>query len=376
MALDATADIGSKDLNRLSALRDSFAANGIDGLLIGSASNRRYLSGFTGSAGWLVISPQRSCLAVDFRYVEQARQQSPGFEVIYIKGDVSGWLADLVAGMGIDRLGVESDHISLTVYQSLCRATQASSGRFQVIPIKSPAEPLRAVKDADELADITRACAIADRALEQIVPSIEEGLTEKELAWRLESYIRQGGSETLPFELIVASGPNSALPHARPTDKPVSSGEPIIIDMGARHGGYCCDMTRTYIIGKGDERFNNVYNTVLGAQTSAIALIRDGMGAGTADGLVRDMIDKAGYGDSFGHGLGHGVGLDAHEWPRLGPSSDDILAENMVFTIEPGIYLPGWGGVRIEDTIIIAGGKAQALTSAGKKSRLYGGKTL
>ena len=363
-------------MDRLSALRDSFASNGIDGLLIGSASNRRYLSGFTGSAGWLLISQQRSCLAVDFRYVEQAGQQSPGFEVLYIKGDISGWLADLVAGMGIGRLGVESDHISLTIYQSLCRAAQASSDRFQIIPIKSPAEPLRAVKDAGELAKITRACAIADRALEQIVPAIGEGLTEKQLAWQLESYLRQQGSETLPFELIVASGPNSALPHARPTDKPISSGEPIIIDMGARYGGYCSDMTRTYVIGIGDERFNNIYNVVLGAQTSAIALIRDGMSTGTADGLVRDMIDKAGYGESFGHGLGHGVGLDAHEWPRLGPSSDDILAENMVFTIEPGIYLPGWGGIRIEDTVTIAGGKALALTKAGKRTRLNGGTIL
>jgi Xaa-Pro aminopeptidase len=363
-------------LNRLSSLRDSFAANKIDGALIGSASNRRYLSGFTGSAGWLVVSSLRACLAVDFRYVEQARQQAPGFEVLYIKGDISGWLADLVTDMDIGRLGVESDHLSLTTYQSVCRAAQETTARFQVIPIKSPAEPLRAVKDADELADITMACAIADRALEHIAPSIKAGLTEKQLAWLIESHIRQEGSEPLPFEIIVASGPNSALPHARPTDKPIAEGEPIIIDMGARQGGYCCDMTRTYIVGDGDERFNNVYNTVLGAQASAIALIKGGMAAGAADGLVRGMIDKAGYGDFFGHGLGHGVGLDAHEQPRLGPASDDILAENMVFTIEPGVYLPGWGGVRIEDTVTIAGGKVLAMTNAGKKPRLNGGKTI
>jgi Xaa-Pro aminopeptidase len=363
-------------LNRLSSFRNSFAANGIDGALIGSASNRRYLSGFTGSAGWLIVSSQRVSLAVDFRYVEQARQQSPGFEVLYIKGDISGWLAELVTGMAIGRLGVESDHLSLTTYQSVCRAAQTAKSKFQAVPIKSPVEPLRAVKDTDELAHITRACAIADSALEHIVPSIEAGLTEKQLAWQIESCIRREGSEPLPFEIIVASGPNSALPHARPTDKPIAEGEPITIDLGARHGGYCCDMTRTYVIGKGDEKFNRVYNTVLGAQASAIALIRDGMGAGAADSLVRGMIDKAGYGDSFGHGLGHGIGLDAHEGPRLGPASDDILAENMVFTIEPGVYLPGWGGVRIEDTVTIAGGKVLALTNAGKKPGLNGGKTL
>jgi Xaa-Pro aminopeptidase len=150
-------------LNRLSSFRNSFAANGIDGALIGAAGNRRYLSGFSGSAGWLVVSPLRACLAVDFRYVEQARQQSPGFEVIYIKGDISGWLADLVTGMDIGRLGVESDHLSLTAYQSVCRAAQAARAEFQIIPIKSPADTLRVVKDTNELACITRACAMADR---------------------------------------------------------------------------------------------------------------------------------------------------------------------------------------------------------------------
>lgn len=363
-------------MNRLSSFRNSFAANGIDGALIGSASNRRYLSGFSGSAGWLVISPSRACLAVDFRYVEQARQQSPGFEILHIKGDIGAWLPGLVTGMDIGRLGIESDHLSLTTYQSVCRAAKASGVEFQVIPIKSPSEPLRAVKDADELVLITRACALADSALAHVVPSVEAGVSEKQLAWQIESRIRQEGSEPLPFEIIVASGPNSAMPHAIPTDKVIAEGEPIIIDMGARCGGYCCDMTRTYIIGRGDERFNSVYNTVLGAQASAIALIREGMSAGAADGLVRGMIDKAGYGDCFGHGLGHGIGLDAHEGPRLGPTSDDILVENMVFTIEPGVYLPGWGGVRIEDTVTMSGGKVLALTGAGKASRLNGGKTL
>lgn len=363
-------------MNRLSSFRNSFTANEIDGAITGSPSNRRYLSGFTGSAGWLVVSPQRACLAVDFRYVEQARQQAPGCEVIYIKGDISGWLAELVTGMNISRLGVESDHLSLTTYRSICLAAQAAKAEFQVIPIKSPAEPLRAVKDADELARITAACAIADRALEQVMPSIEAGLTEKQLAWQIERFLRQDGSESLPFEIIVASGANSAMPHAGPTDKPIAEGEPIIIDMGARHGGYCCDMTRTCILGKGDEKFNSVYNIVLGAQTSAIALIKDGMAAGEADSLVRGMIDKAGYGEFFGHGLGHGIGLEAHEGPRLGPGSGDILTENMAFTIEPGVYLPGWGGVRIEDTVTIAGGKVRALTGAGKRSRIYGGKIL
>jgi len=360
-------------LNRLSSLRDTFASYGIDGALIGSDSNRRYLSGFVGSAGWLVISNERVSLAVDFRYVEQARQQAPDLEVLYIKGDISNWLAGLVAGMGIVKLGVESDHLSLTTYHSVCRTAQSANDSFQVIPVRGMVEKLRAVKDAEELTDIKKACAIADRSLEKIVPTITAGLTEKQLAWQIESCIRQEGSETLPFEIIVASGLNSALPHARPTDRAIEEGEPITIDFGARHNGYCCDITRTYVVGKMDDQFNRVYNTVLGAQTTAIALIKDGMSAGTADKLVRDIIDRAGYGECFGHGLGHGIGLDAHEWPRLGPSADDILLEKMVFTVEPGIYLPGWGGVRIEDTVTIYGGKVLALTTAGKKSRLNGG---
>ncbi|MBN1690224.1 MAG: aminopeptidase P family protein [Dehalococcoidia bacterium] len=361
-------------MNRLPLLRDTFESHDIDGALIGSASNRRYLSGFTGSAGWLVISNQRVCLAVDFRYVEQARQQSPDIEVLYIKGDINNWLADLAADMGICRLGIESDHLSLTTYNTICMAARAAGKKYEVTPVRSLVEKLRAVKDAQEIANITKACSIADRALEQIVAACKVGLTEKQLAWQMESFMRREGSEPLPFDIIAASGPNSALPHASPTDRLISEGEPITIDFGARCGGYCCDITRTYIIGKMDEQFNKVYNTVLGAQTTAIALIKDGMSAGAVDKLVRDMIDKAGYGEFFGHGLGHGIGLDAHERPRLGPSADDILLEKMVFTVEPGIYLPGWGGVRIEDTVTIAGGKALALTAADKKPLLIGGK--
>ena len=362
-------------MNRLSSLRDAFAAHGIDGALIGSASNRRYLSEFTGSAGWLVISAHKACLAVDFRYIEQARQQSPSLEIVYIKGDISSWLSGIVTGMAISELGVESDHLPLTTYHSVCRCAQSPADNFKVIPVRGMVEKLRSIKDTEELADIKKACAIADRCLERIAPTIRAGLTERQLAWQIESCIRQEGSEPLPFEIIVASGPNSALPHARPTDRAIEEGEPVTIDFGARVNGYCCDITRTYIIGKMDDRFNKVYNTVLGAQTTAMALVKDGMTAGTADKLARDIIDKAGYGENFGHGLGHGIGLDAHEWPRLGPSADDILLEKMVFTIEPGIYLPGWGGVRIEDTVTINGGKALALTTAGKKSRLNGGIT-
>jgi Xaa-Pro aminopeptidase len=197
---------------------------------------------------------------------------------------------------------------------------------------------------------------------------IRPGITEKEIAWEIEKNLRQKGSEGIPFEIIVASGPNSALPHARPTEKTIRSGEPVLIDMGARISGYCSDLSRTLFIGKADKTFHEIYTIVLKAQTTAIERIESDMDASQADQWARSVVEQAGYGDAFGHGLGHGVGLAIHEFPRLGLSSSDSLANGMVFTIEPGIYLAGRGGVRIEDMVVLESGKAKVLTRAEKDS--------
>jgi Xaa-Pro aminopeptidase len=361
-----------ENLQRLLNLRNELVSRELDGILIGSLYNRRYLSGFQGSAGWLLISSQRACLAVDFRYVEQSQQEATGFEILYIKGDISDWLPALLKDLNIGRLGIESEHLNVSIYQLICQIAQQTGPQFSIIPVKDVVESLRIVKDPAELKNIIRACAVADEAMLHIASNLTAGMTEKQVAWELECFIRQHGGELLPFEIIVASGPNSAWPHAKPTDRLIKEGEPLTIDLGARYRGYCSDMTRTFIIGKGDANFNKIYNIVLSAQLTGLSMIKGGINASLVDGLVRGMIDGAGYGESFGHGLGHGIGLETHESPRLGTLSNDILQDNMVFTVEPGVYLPGWGGVRIEDTVTIINGNLSTLTHASKNAHILG----
>jgi Xaa-Pro aminopeptidase len=360
-------------LERLIRLRETLDSRDLDGMLVGSSANRRYLSGFTGSDGWLIVTKQKACLAVDFRYVEQAKKESADFESIYIKGDISSWLPEFIKNLAIKRLGIEADHVSVATYQSICSIPPGSENQLQIIPVKSIVESLRMTKDSSELEFIKKAAAIADAAMLFVSSHLRAGITEKQLSWELECFMRQDGSEAMPFEIIVASGPNAALPHAQPSDKLIATGEPVTIDLGARYNGYCSDMTRTFIIGKPDSQFDNIYNVVLAAQMTGLSIIESGMVAGEADRLIRGMIDKAGYGERFGHGLGHGVGLEVHEPPRLGSQSDEILSDNMVFTVEPGIYIPGWGGVRIEDTVTLENGKLVRLTHASKEALIQGG---
>ncbi len=359
--------------DRLVQLRRLFPEYEIDSIIIGSPANRRYLSGFTGSAGWLIITGNYAFLAVDFRYVEQARHETSGFEICHVKDDFSLWFAKLFPEMQMARVGIESEHITHSFYQHLAQVLKQQDCKTQLVPIKNVVESLRIKKDRDELSHIKEACKIADQAIGYATITMNPGMTEKQVAWELESFIRQNGSGTLPFEIIVASGPNSALPHARPTERLIQPGEPITIDLGTRANGYCSDITRTFFIGKEDTNFNKIYNIVLAAQSTALSMIRPGVEASYIDSLARSIIDNAGYAELFGHGLGHGVGLETHESPRLGTRSTDILQEGMVFTVEPGIYIPGWGGIRIEDTVAIEGGNLVMLTNANKVARIKGG---
>ena len=234
------------------------------------------------------------------------------------------------------------------------------------MPTEGLVESLRAVKDEEELVHLSRAAELADSAIAHIKSRVQPGMTEKDAAWEIERFLRENGSEELPFHVIVASGPNSALPHATPTERRIQTDEPIIADLGARIGGYCSDLTRTLCIGSQDTTFAKVYDLVLGAQLTALATLNTGMNGEQADSLARTVIEQAGYQDYFGHGLGHGVGLASHESPRLGYKSEDILNDDMVFTVEPGIYLPGWGGVRIEDMVMFEHGQAKVLTKSEK----------
>jgi len=353
-------------MKRLRKLRTSIAEKGLDALLLSQPENLRYLSGFTGSSGWLLISGRNAILAIDFLYVEQAKGESPGFEIIQIKQELHDWLPGLVSDLGWHKLGFEANFISYDGYHKLSEVIKTKQVNLELIPTTGIVEQLRSIKEPEELRFITKAVELADFAFEQAKAIIRPGITEKEIAWEIEKFLRQKGSEGIPFEIIVASGPNSALPHARPTEKTIRSGEPVLIDMGARISGYCSDLSRTLFLGRANKTFQEIYNIVLKAQTTAMEGIKSGMDASQADRLARSVVEQAGYGDAFGHGLGHGVGLAVHEFPRLGLSSSDSLADGMVFTIEPGIYFAGQGGVRIEDMVVLENGKARVLTRATK----------
>ncbi|GBD10675.1 Aminopeptidase YpdF [bacterium HR23] len=352
---------------RLQRLRTRLGEMGLDALLVSTPENRRWLSGFTGSAGWLLITSTEALLATDFRYVEQAGQQAPAFRVVRITGSYE-WLPKLLQETGVRRVGFEAGHVTVATYQALVQALKDAQAReVSLQATQGVVEALRMKKDPGELALIAQAVRICDLALQEVAPTIREGETERAVAWRLEKAMRELGAEGLAFETIVASGPNSALPHHRPSDRPIQAGEPIVIDFGARYQGYCADITRTFCLGPAPETFRRVYDIVLTAQLTALATIQEGMKAGDADRIARKVIEDAGYTENFGHSLGHGIGLAVHEAPRLGPGSETPLEEGTVFTVEPGIYISGWGGVRIEDTVVLEKGRVRSLTSLPKR---------
>jgi len=352
--------------SRLQKLRARFAEKEIDAVFITQSENRRYLSGFDGSAGYLLITRKKAVLATDFRYTEQAGREAPDFEVLRIIGKIADWFPGLVRDAGIKRLGFESEDITYNFHRQLIEALDKNKVPIEFVPVSGLVESLRAVKEPGEIELIRKAVAISDAAFDSVEATLQAGMTEKQVAWELEKSLRENGSQSLPFEIIVASGPQAALPHARPTNRVINDGEMVLVDMGAKYEGYASDLSRTICVGAPDEKFIKVYSTVLDAQTTAIAIIVAGVTGHQADNVAREIIEAAGYGDAFGHSLGHGVGLAAHELPRLGPGSDETLAEGMVFTVEPGIYLSGWGGVRIEDMVVMEQGRVKVLSKAGK----------
>ena len=347
---------------RIEKLRHKLAEAGLDAILVSQGDNRRYLSGFTGSAGFLLISEGKAILATDFRYVEQAQGQAPDFEIFQIQGELPVWFPDLASSLNVKRIGFEASNVSFSTYRRLT----ATMDEKRLVPTEEMVESLRAVKDERELELITRAVELTDDAFEAIAPRISPGMKEKEVAWEIEKLLREKGGESLPFPSIVASGSNAALPHATPSERPILDGEPVVIDIGARIEGYCSDLSRTICPGNKDKTFAKIYDLVLGAQLTAIATIEAGMSGEQADALARTVIERGGYGEAFGHGLGHGVGLAPHEQPRLGKGSSTVLSDGMVFTIEPGVYVKGWGGVRIEDLAVMEKWKVKVLSKAKK----------
>ncbi len=352
--------------NRLAKLRQRMAEKETEAVLISQPENRHYLSGFSGSSGFLLVTLGSAILATDFRYVEQSERQAPDYDIFKIAGDIKSWFPNLIDGLNLRKLGFEADHLSFDMYRRLSNILDDSGLQTRLVPITGLVEPIRAVKEPEEIELITQAVAISDAALEKTVATIQAGMIEEEVAWEIEKTLRNNGSQPLPFDVIVASGPNAALPHAGPSRRAIQPGEPVVIDIGARVQGYNSDLSRTICLGTADDTLKRVYKVVMEARMAAITSTTEGMTGAQADGFARETIERAGYSDSFGHGLGHGLGLATHEKPHLSPNSRDTLVNGMVFTIEPGIYLTGWGGVRIEDTVIMENGKIRVLSRAKK----------
>jgi Xaa-Pro aminopeptidase len=347
---------------RLTKLRSALVKLGLDAMLVSQPENRRYLSGFTGSAGLLLISATRSALVTDFRYYEQVEREAPQFELVKIEDNLEKTLPPLLSDADVHRLGFESQDVTVDQLYTWSQATQG----VEWVPVKNVVETIRSVKDAGEIELLRRSVAVTDEAFAHLLEVLKPGMTEREAAWVIEEHMRTHGASKVSFDLIVASGPNGALPHAHPSDRPIELSDPIVIDIGSTVDGYCSDMTRTICLGQADSRYLAVWDIVLKAQQAAEAAIRAGMTGVQADAMARDVITQAGYGQHFGHGLGHGVGLAVHEQPRASRLSPDTLQAGMSLTVEPGIYLPGHFGVRIEDLVVVHEEGVEILTKTPK----------
>lgn len=335
---------------RQTALRGALEAEGLDALLVTHLPNVRYLTGFTGSAAMLVLGLDRVTLITDFRYAVQAPAEAGvAAEVEVDQKSVWDRLAKVLGGRTAGALGIEAQ--ALTV-----RDAERVSGisRHRVVPTTDLVERLRVAKSPEEVSAIRAAATLAQEALGEVLPTVRVGQSEREIGAALEAALRRRGSEWHPFPTIVASGPRSALPHARTSAREVGRGEWLLLDFGAQVDGYCADLTRTVVVGaRADERQRTVHELVRSAQTRALEHLRAGMTGREADALARDVIAARGFGEAFGHSLGHGLGLEVHEAPRLAPTAEAILPRHAVVTVEPGVYLPGWGGVRLEDDVYL-----------------------
>lgn len=334
---------------RLAAVVDALTSAHLDGLLVTSLANIRYLTGFTGSSGLLCVSRREVVFITDFRYQTQVRDEIGDLARITIEPQSlwTGLWQQLAQISHLAAIGFESAHLPHRDFQRLLE----NGARWQWRPTVDVVETLRERKDADELALIEQAAGVATRALGHTLEQVKVGMRETEVAGILEKALRDEGSEGFPFPTIIASGPRSALPHARSSSRRIEQGDFLLMDFGAEIGGYCADVTRTVVVGHADAEQRTFYEVVRVANQRASEHVRAGMSGRDADALARDYIQQRGLGDLFGHSLGHGLGLEVHEAPRLAKTANGPLAEGAVVTIEPGIYRPEWGGVRIEDDI-------------------------
>ena len=357
---------------RIKALRQNLAGMDCDTAWIIQPENRRYLSGFraedgqfTESSGSLFINESQSLLATDSRYTLDAERDAVDFEVQTLKKGLPEGLPGLLKRMGTENLGFEGDYLTWGLHRELSERLLEDSPSVLLMPLNGVVEEMRVVKDEPEISTLEASADLMSGILDEVITGLEPGMTEKQVAWQIEGLVGRSGAEGLAFPSIVASGPNSALPHAVPTDRKLMKGDPVILDVGLRLNGYCSDMTRTVFLGDPSPDFIEIYRTVREAQTNSLKEVRSGVMSNYPDSIARQIINDAGFGDYFGHGLGHGVGLATHERPRLSPLKPTKLEKGMVVTVEPGIYIPGKGGVRLEEMVVIEAAGPRILTKAG-----------
>jgi Xaa-Pro aminopeptidase len=355
-------DVGA----RAGRVRAGFAAAGVDALVVTRLPNVRYLTGFTGSAGMVALTPDALLLVTDGRYAEQSRAQLEAAGVagrVVIGATASEQHAALAAAVvGCSRLGLEADGVTWAQQRTF-------AGEFadqELVPTTDLVEAVRRIKEPAEVARIRAACAMADDALAELLPTLADGPTERDFALALEFGMRRRGATKVSFDPIVAAGPNGALPHARPSDRPIGRGELVVIDFGCIVDGYCSDMTRTVSVGDPGPDARRLWDVVRESQVAGRDAVREGVECAAVDKACRDVIAAAGWAELFAHGTGHGVGLEIHEAPRVASTARDTLEAGSVVTVEPGVYLPGVGGVRIEDTVVVTPDGADPLTEFPK----------
>lgn len=337
----------------------------LDAILVADGFNMRYLSGFTGATGYLYLSEKQKVILTDGRYTLQAKEESAGFSVVEISS-ARGYaenLCDLISQDQVVNLGFEDEIMTYSAVEKLKKKLMVC--RWE--PLGDSLSGFRRIKRARETGWMAKAEALGDEAFTYILGELRLGVTELEIAAKLEYYFKTHGAEDISFPSIVASGIHSSMPHATPSRKTLEKGDFVTLDFGCRYQGYCSDMTRTVVLGKADDRQKEIYKTVLEAQTVGLETVRAGIPGSQADRAARDVIEKAGYGAYFGHSLGHSVGLEIHEKPALSSKETTILEPGMVVTVEPGIYVPGFGGVRIEDMVVVTEDGCRNLTGSPKE---------
>ncbi|TVY04439.1 M24 family metallopeptidase [Cohnella terricola] len=348
---------------RIARLRESIAKTDGKALLVTNSLNRRYLTGFTGSSGVVLVSADQAAFITDFRYTEQAAQQAAGFEIVKHGADIHATVAELLRAWNVDALLIEEQNVTYATYKKMEQAFAPA----KLLPSDGIVENLRVIKDEAEIAILQEAADLADRTFAHILGFIKPGVSERSIALEMEMFMRSQGAASSSFETIVASGERSALPHGVASDRLIGKDEFVTFDFGAYYQGYCSDITRTIVVGKASDKHREIYGIVKEAQQHALDHLRPGMTGKEGDALTRDIIASYGYGEYFGHGTGHGIGLEIHESPRLSMTGDIVLAPGMVVTVEPGIYLPGFGGVRIEDDVVMTDKGIRILTNSPKQ---------